>query len=174
MIRKLNMKKDKLHTIKFTGFKTPEDYFESFDAKLQKRLAKNETIEGIKSHGYSIPKDYFETFDSRVLDQLIQTDDKPVIALKPRRRLYYITGIAASFALLFSLVFNQKNKLNINTIDTVSIETYLSQEEYSNDELASLFKTNEISETDFIDVNISEDTINEYFESADTEDFILD
>lgn len=40
--------------------------------------------------------------------------------------------------------------------------------------MATLFKVDEISELDFIDVTISDATINDYLENIDTEDFILD
>jgi hypothetical protein len=128
------MKKNKLHNIKSTGFKTPDNYFESFEARLQERLIKKEIIEGIESTGYSVPKGYFETFENNLVDKL--KHDKSVIALKPRRKLYYIAGIAASFILLFSLFYNTEDGLSIDTIDTVAIESYLYQEDYTSDEFA--------------------------------------
>ena len=88
--------------------------------------------------------------------------------------MYYVAGIAASFVLLLSLFYNNEDKININAIDTASIENYLFQEDYTNDDLATLFITDNISEADFIDITISDDTLNEYLENVDTEDFILD
>ena len=85
-----------------------------------------------------------------------------------------MAGIAASIVLLFSLILTNKNGISIDNLDTVAIESYLYQEEYSNEELASLFQMGEISETDFIDVNISEETLNQYLENIDTEDLILE
>lgn len=167
------MKKNKLHNIKSPGFKTPDNYFESFEDKLFERLNENESIEGIETHGYTIPKDYFDTVETNVFKKL-NTEDRPVITLKPRTKFYYVAGIAASFVLLLSLFLNQKNSISIDTIDTVALESYLYQEDYTNDELASLFTSNEISETDFIDVSISDETLSQYLENIDTEDLILE
>ena len=167
------MKNNKLHIIKKTGFKTPDNYFELFEAKLKEELVEKETIQNIESTGYSVPKDYFDIVEENILVKIIN-DNKPVAKLKSRNTFYYFSGIAASFILLFSLVFNTKNTISIDTIETVAIESYLYQEDYSNDDLASLFKSDEISYTDFIDVNMSEETLNEYLDTIDTEDFILD
>ncbi|MFC0605025.1 hypothetical protein [Winogradskyella pulchriflava] len=166
------MKKDKLNNITSTGFKTPDNYFVSFEAKLQKRLSNKETIEGVEHTGYVVPKGYFESFEDNLLENINQ--DKPVITLQPKRKLYYIAGIAASFILLFGVLFNLKKDISIESIDTLAIESYLYQEDYSNDELASLFKPNEISVNDFIDLNISDETLNQYLETIDTEELILD
>ena len=167
------MKKTKLHNVKSTGFKTPDNYLESFDDKLFERFNEKESIEGIETSGYTIPADYFDTTEANVFKKL-DTEDKPVITFKPKAKFYYVAGIAASFLLLLSLFLNQKNAISIDTIDTVALESYLYQEDYTNDDLAVLFKSEDISETDFIDVTISDETINQYLESLDTEDLILE
>ena len=167
------MKKDKLHNIKSTGFKIPDQYFESFDGKLFESINKNDSIEGIENSGYTVPKNYFDSVEDNILSQL-NTEEKPVIKLKSRAQFYYVAGIAASFALLLSLFFNTKDIISIDAIDTMALESYLYQEDYTNDDLASLFKTDDISETNFIDVTISDEMLNQYLESIDTEDLILD
>ncbi|WP_179008360.1 hypothetical protein [Winogradskyella forsetii] len=166
------MKKENIHSITSPGFKTPENYFEAFEGQLLERLNKDALIETEVTHGFTVPDNYFDSVEEHILSQL-HTEEKPVIHLKSRKTFYYVAGIAASFVLLLSLFFNNDEKININTIETTSIENYLYQEDYSNDDLASLFITEDISETDFIDVNISNETINEYLENIDTEDFIL-
>lgn len=167
------MKNDKLHNIKSTGYKTPDNYFENFEVTLLEQLKENKLIKDIDTSGFSVPDAYFDTVETNIITKLSETN-KPVIPFKRSSKLYYISGIAASFVLFFGLVFSQQKAVDIEAIDTVAIENYLYQEDYSNDELASLFQTSEISDTDFIDVNISEETLNQYLESIDTEDFILD
>jgi hypothetical protein len=167
------MKKEKIHNITTAGFKTPDNYFDSFEAQLLKRIDDDMIIDTIESPGFTLPTNYFDTVESNILETLEPKTDKPVIQFKPRTTFYYFAGIAASFVLLFSLVFNNK-AITFNTIDTVSIENYLYQEDYSNEEFATLFKVDDMSESDFIDVNISDATLNDYIESIDTEDFILD
>ena len=170
---RLKMKENKLHNIKSTGFKTPDHYFESFDNKLFDSLHSKKTIENIESSGFVMPINYLETVEASILSKL-ETEKTPVLYLQTKRTFYYVAGIAASFILFFSLIFNTDDGLSIDAIDTVAIESYLYQEDYTNDELASLFNSSEISETDFIDVNISDETLNQYLENIDTEDLILD
>ena len=167
------MKKEKIHNITTAGFKTPDNYFDSFEAQLLKRIDDDMIIDTIESPGFTLPTNYFDTVESNILETLEPKPEKPVIQFKSRSTFYYFAGIAASFVLLFSLVFNNK-AITFNTIDTVSIENYLYQEDYSNEEFATLFKVDDMSELDFIDVNISDATLNDYIESIDTEDFILD
>ncbi|WP_179339607.1 hypothetical protein [Winogradskyella ludwigii] len=169
------MKKENIHNITSSGFKTPDNYFESLDAQILERISEKEMISGSKTTGFTVPKDYFNSVESMVFEKLAVKPEQPVITLKPRRTFYYVAGIAASLVLLVSLVFNNTNEsLNINTIDTASIENYLYQEDYSNDDLANLFKTDNMSETDFIDIIISDDYIDQYIDNIDTEDLNLD
>lgn len=167
------MKKDKQHNNISTGFKTPDQYFESFEDSLFKRINKKESIKGVKTSGYTVPKNYFDSVDDTILSQL-KTSEKPVIKLKSRTTFYYVAGIAASFVLLLGLVFNNNSSITIDTLETSSLESYLFQEEYSNDELASLFLSSDIFEIDFINVNISEETLNQYLENIDTEYLIFE
>jgi len=168
------MKKENIHNITSSGFETPKDYFESFEDQLLERLNEKEVIKASETSGFKVPIDYFDSVESNVIEKLDTKPETPVIALKSRRTFYYVAGIAASFALIFSLVFNNTDNLSIDAIETASIESYLYQEDYTNDDLAALFKSDEISETNFIDINVSDDTLNEYFETIDTEDLILD
>lgn len=168
------MKKDSIHKIKSSGFKTPKHYFETFEADFFERLNENEAFNTPKVSGFTAPTHYFDSIETQVLEKLQNKTEQPVISLKSRNTFYYVAGIAASFVLLFSLVFNNKNTISFDTIDTLSIEGYLYQADYTNEDFATLFKYEDISETDFINVNISDDTLNLYLENIDTEDLILD
>lgn len=169
------MKKENKHNITSFGFKTPDNYFESLDNQILDRLNDKELISATDTNGFTVPKNYFESVESNVFNKLQTQPKKPVFTLQSRSTFYYVAGIAASLVLLVSLAFNNTNdKLNINSIDTASIENYIFQEDYTNDDLATLFRTDDISETDFIDVNITDDYIDQYLENIDTEDLILD
>lgn len=170
---KIKMKKNKLHNIKATGFKTPDNYFESFDEKFFDKVSEIDVIYGIESPGFTVPKDYFTKVEDEILSHVIKEEAKPVYNLIPKTSFYYAIGIAASLVLMFSLFFN-KSTLTIDGIDTATIENYLYQEDYSNDELALLFSGSNISETDFIDISISEETLNQYLDNTDTEDLIFE
>ena len=64
------MKKEKLHIIKSPGFKTPKDYFESFDDKLMQHLNNKEIIEGIEVTGFKVPDAYFNTVEERIISKI--------------------------------------------------------------------------------------------------------
>ncbi|NRR90527.1 hypothetical protein HSX10_03010 [Winogradskyella undariae] len=168
------MKDKNLHHIKSTGLKTPDHYFESFETNFLDRLKEKKTFKGIENPGFELPNDYFDTVDNTILEKLKTDTETPVISLKTKRSFYYVAGIAASFLLFFSLVFNTKNNISFNSLDTAIIEGYLYQEEYTNEDFASLFVTEDISETDFIDLNISEETLDQYFENIEPEDLIFE
>lgn len=167
------MKKKRLHHIKTTGFKTPEQYFEAFDEQLFERIKSNDSISGIETSGFSVPQNYFDTVDAKIMSK-INAENQAVIQLKPRTIFYSVAGIAASVILMFSLVFNNNKSLSITTLETSFLERYILQESATYDDLASLFESDDISETDFIDFNISEETLDYYLENTDTEDLILD
>ncbi|MBU2929697.1 hypothetical protein [Winogradskyella psychrotolerans] len=167
------MKKNNLHNVKSPGFKTPKTYFESFEADFFERLNEKEAITSSEVSGFTVPDNYFDTVESKILDEIQNKKETPVINLKPKSRFYYFAGIAASIALLFSLGFNNDN-ITIDNLETEILESYLYQEDYTNDDYASLFKSDDISVTDFIDINISDETLDHYFENVDTEDLIFE
>jgi len=167
------MKKENLHSIKSPGFKIPNQYFDSFEADFFERLNEKEFISASEKSSFTVPKNYFDSVETNILEKLNKKPETPVISLKSRRTFYYVAGIAASFILMFSLVFNNDN-ITIDNIDTASIETYLYQEDYSGEDLATLFNNDELSVSDFIDYNISEETIDQYIEELDIEELNFD
>ncbi|SDH26261.1 hypothetical protein [Winogradskyella thalassocola] len=167
------MKKNNLHNVTSSGFKTPDNYFESFEANLFERLNEKEVIKASETSGFTVPENYFDAVEHTILEKLQDKPEKPVIRLKPKSTFYYFSGIAASIVLLFSLVFNNDN-ITIDNLETEILESYLFQEDYSNDDLATLLKSDDISVTDFIDINISDETLDQYFENIETEDLIFE
>jgi hypothetical protein len=163
------MKKEKLHNINKTGFKTPNLYFDSFDERLLEQLDHNDLIEGVRNTGFTTPKDYFDSIELNTLEKL-NNQETPVIKLKSRTLFYSLVGIAASIAIVLSVFLSKKEMLSLETIETVAIENYLYQEDYTGDDLASLFTEGNISETDFIDITISDELLNQYLETIDTEE----
>ncbi len=166
------MKKEKLHNIKSNGFKTPEDYLDNFEDRLFERFKTKETIDDINDSGFTTPEGYFNTIEDKIISQL-NVDKKPLIRLKSRTTFYYIVGIAACFVLFFSLFFDNSRNISFDDLETVSIESYLYQEEYSDDELALLFNNEELSITDFSDYSLSEEMIDQFIEDLDIEELIL-
>ena len=166
------MENKKLHHIKSSGFRTPKNYFESFDSKLKERLTEKKLIKNIDTPGFEIPVNYFETLDDKILNQL--GENKPVISLKSKQNFYYIAGIAASLVLIFN-IFYASETITINDIETASIENYLVQGDLSSYELATLLTEDELNKTNFTEIEIPESAIEDYlFNTIEIEDLIIE
>ena len=131
-----NKKKDILNKIKGTGFKAPENYFNTFEKDLQKKTKRKSAgftvpdnyfqnfetsfnryseSSALKSAGFKTPKNYFDNFEVHV-----KTKENKVVPLY--RRSFFKTAVlsvAASVLLFFSISkFNFSNKENITISDT--------------------------------------------------------
>lgn len=140
------MKKNKLHNIKSTGFKIPDNYFESFDNKLFGRIGEKESIEGIETHGYKVPENYFDSVETKVFSKL-NTEDKPVVSLQSRKTFYYIAGIAAFLVLLVAVFFN--TTATEEALSAEMVEAYLENRDFDSYELAQLLSDVDLLEDDF-------------------------
>ncbi|WP_299364303.1 hypothetical protein [Winogradskyella sp.] len=160
------MKKDKLHNVKSTGFKTPEHYFASFEDKLFERLNDKASI-GVDETGFKVPDGYFDKLDSEIIKEL-NAEDKPVIKLNTRRTLYYVAGIAASLVLMLAIFLNKDD----DGISAEMVETYLENRDLDSYELAELLLDADLLEEDFtlIEPEYNEDNLESYLlENLDIE-----
>ncbi|WP_299116618.1 hypothetical protein [uncultured Winogradskyella sp.] len=165
------MKKDKLHNIKTTGYKTPDDYFESFENKLFERLSEEEPIEGVKDSGYTVPKNYFDSIEDKVFNT-ISTKEIPIVKLRARKYFYYVAGIAASLVLLFAIFFQDTD---YESLSIEVVETYLEDRDLDSYELAQLLSDVDLLEDDFIitETPYEEDNLENYLlENTDLESFL--
>jgi hypothetical protein len=161
------MKKEKLNNINSNGFKTPDNYFQSFEDKLFERLNEKETIEGINDSGFTIPEDYLESLDSKILNKI---KDKPVRKLNTRKVFYYVSGIAASLLLMFSIFMNGDGKTQ--ELSAEMVETYFKNSDLDSYELAELLVNADILEEDFtlIETEYKEENLESYLlENTDIE-----
>lgn len=162
------MKKDKLHNIKSSGFKTPEKYFDSFEDKLFTRIEEPNTLENINSPGFKVPQNYFNTVEHKILNKL-DTNDKPVVHLFARPSFYYVAGIAASLILLFAIFINIEKPTELTG---EMVEAYFQNSDLDTYELAQLLSDADMLEDDFtiIETNYNEDNLEDYLlENADIE-----
>lgn len=139
------MKKDKLHNVKSTGFKTPNTYFDSFEDKLFERLYEEKSIEGVKNSGYTVPKDYFDSVEDTILSK-INTDETPVVRLNTKKAFYYIAGIAASLVIMLAVLFGNGST---EELSVEMVETYLENRDLDSYELAQLLSDVDLLEDDF-------------------------
>jgi len=167
------MRTNNLHNTKNTGFKTPNDYFETFDDRLFEKLEKdNPTLENIEDTGFTTPDDYFETLEDSIFEKL-NDDNKPFIAINRKRKLYYISGIAASILLLLAIFINKPN--NSEALSTEMVETYFTDADLDTYELAELLSDADLLDENFTitETNYNEDSLEEYLlEHSDIESIL--
>lgn len=169
MSRNKEMKNKKLHNIKSAGFKTPNDYFESFDEIIFSKLNTKSPLDSIKETGFKLPSDYFESFDEKVLEK-----EPKVIQLFSKRNLIYVSSIAAAILLLFNLSIFE-SKPSFDNLDTETVESYIIDENISTYEMAALFSDEQIEEDLIIEYAFSEDHIEEYLlNNADIEALMIE
>ena len=164
------MKKDKLHNIKSTGFKTPDHYFESFEDKLFDKLSKASKIQGIETTGLKVPKDYFDTVEENVFTKL-NKKEAPIVRLNTRKKLYYISGIAAALLLMFAIFINN----GAEEISAEMVQTYFEESDLDSYDLAELLVDAEMLEEDFqlTEPEYNEDNLESYLlENVDIESML--
>ena len=155
------MKNDKLHNIETTGFRVPDDYFDSIEDAVFNKI--NSPLTDIKASGFKVPDNYFTEIDEKVLKTIGQEETK-VVSIFNRQVLLYVTGIAAAVVLMFSIFINKTDEL---PLDSEMVETYLVEQDLSSYELASLLEEADFLDEDFI---IIEEQIN----ATDLESYLLD
>lgn len=164
------MKNKNLHHIRTTGFKSPDDYFESFDEKLFSKLKKESPLDTIKEIGFKVPDNYFESLNNQVLDN----SEPKVISLFNKRNLIYVSGIAAAILLLFNLSISD-NKPSFDNLETETVKNYIIEENITSYEIASLLTEEQIEEGITIEHNFNEDTIEAYLlDNADIESLMIE
>ncbi|MDY7395424.1 hypothetical protein UMM65_09240 [Aureibaculum sp. 2210JD6-5] len=184
------MKKSKLENIKKSGFKTPKDYFETFEDSVFVKMSSDNfpKKEGFKSPsgyfdsvedslfeklnlektkketGFKVPENYLETVEDKVLKTIKNKQEEPkVINFKTvfLKRLIPIAA-AASLLLFIFINYNQTTKdVNLDQLASTEIEQWI------DDDLIT-FDTYEITEV-FDDVELESQPI---FEEEDIEDYL--
>lgn len=163
------MKHNKLHSKKETGFKVPKDYFENFEASIVRQASLKSKA---TDTGFTVPKDYFKHIENDILAKVNQEETVKVIPLFNKRNIIYISSLAAAILLLFNLsIIN--TPFNYDSLDTETVDTFILNN-FEADEIASLFSSSELSETNFIDYNLNDETLDYYLESLDETELILE
>ena len=165
------MKKNKLNTIKKTGFKVPEDYFNNLEEQL---LSATKLRDKNPSSGFAFPDGYFENLEERIIQQVPEAEESKVISLFRNKYVLYVAGMAASILLLFNLsIFDHQTSWE--DIDTETAENYVINENIGAYEIASLLELEEIDETNFLELDIKEEQLETYLENnAEIETLLIE
>lgn len=156
------MKKSHLHYIKDTGLKTPDDYFDNFDARLLKKMAIQNEMAKNQNPGFKVPDGYFDGFDVNLKTDKEIANPTKVKTLVFWRHPAVITGIAASLLVLFAIIFKSSPELSINQIETASIEDYLNDENLSSYDIASFLNEDELTVDHFVNTVINDESLEKY------------
>lgn len=165
------MKKNRIHNINKTGFKTPKDYFNNLEDVILSEIKLHETF---TESGFTAPKDYFDTLEERIINKVSKKETTKVIPLFSKRNIVYISSIAAAILLLFNLnIFN--NEITIDNIDTQTVENYILDENIGTYEIASVLTDDYLLEESFIEFKVDDDAIETYIlNDLDIENLIIE
>ncbi|GGK19891.1 hypothetical protein GCM10007962_12540 [Yeosuana aromativorans] len=164
------MKKRRIEHIEKTGFKVPETYFKDFEDTLLSELNLKDKV---SATGFQVPEDYFESLDESIYSRASKNKQGKVIDLVSFKRTAYTVAVAASLVLMFSVFFNKKEPLTLDSIETASIENYILNEDLETTDIASLFSNVDASNLNDMDVNLNSDSLEDYLlENLDVDDLI--
>ncbi len=139
-----------------SGFKIPKNYIE----EVQKLIIAEKQFSSIpNTSGFFVPNAYFKTTKNKISSRVINST--PKIVRFPKRKIIAITSIAATIALFFLLQTTFKTE-PYNTLNIANIETYLLEEELSNEELATLFLDIELNTENNYNTTIDDTELNNY------------
>ena len=159
----------RLKDIKSTGFKAPtSDYFDGLEDAVFAKLKTQELKESIGGeHGFKMPEGYLGNVEGKLFDSIKnETDEPKVISLFNKKRLMYLSGVAAAVLILFTVYLNQSPEAN-QELDIEMVENYIIDQNISTYELASLLTEEELQ-------SINTDILEETFEDEDLEDYLID
>ncbi|AJR03471.1 hypothetical protein [Siansivirga zeaxanthinifaciens] len=162
------MKDLKSYNIKHSGFKVPDNYFETLEDQLFSEIKLKNTIDDA---GFKIPENYLSNLENAIISKVKEEKTGKVITLFNRKKLIYISGVAAAVLLLFTLTFNSKSN-NWNNLDFEMVENYMITEDILDSyEIASLLPEEDLIESNFIQIDFNEENIENYLlNNLDIED----
>jgi len=145
-------------------FKTPQNYFDSFDEKLMDKLH-NEVSMIPKSDGFSVPDNYFNTLQDKLNDKL--KDKGKVVPLRSYKRYYAVAAaVAALFIFVIGQQFNSTEELSFMDLANSEIEAYFDSNDLdmSTYELVEVLPVGQLEINDILDTHINDDNIEDYLQ----------
>lgn len=166
------MKNQKLPDDKFSGFKVPEHYLETFDETLLNRLKGIDTLKEVQKSGFQVPDAYFATFDNKITEAISSEKEVKVISLNSWKKVAYISGIAASIIFMVSLFIPKEEKLSMSNLETTMIVDYIVEEDFTNEDFVSLL-TEDVTLNNFMDSHLIDSNLEDYIiDNISIEDYL--
>ncbi len=145
-------------------FKTPQNYFDSFEEKLMEKLHKEESIIP-KSDGFSVPDNYFNTLQDKLNDKL--KDEGKVVPLRSYKRYYAVAAaVAALFIFVIGQQFNTTKEVSFMDLANSEIEAYFDSNDLdmSTYELVEVLPVGQLEINDILDTHMNNDDIEDYLQ----------
>lgn len=148
------MKKINKHKIPNSGFKAPDNYFNSFEENLLTELKLKDQV---SNTGMEIPVDYFKNFKVENPIENNLNAEPNVISLFRNQKWFMAASIAAIFIMLITIPFEFKNdSLDFASIDNDVIENYILNTDFDTTDFNNL-----ITNTNTFENIILEETLND-------------
>ncbi len=162
-----------------SGFTTPKEYFENFEASLQRKLRSGNEAQDVnlpKNDGFVVPEDYFNKVKIDLKARMSAKNSPRVI---PLRRLM---AIAASFLLLFGVyiltTYNAEEPADFTDLTQDELDAYFDASYWNlNDsDLAEIVPEDEIENSEFLKLNLGDAQLLDYLDThvGDVEELKLD
>lgn len=166
--------KTHLNNIKKPGFKTPDNYFETVEDNIMDAIKQENALNLSTETGFKTPNNYFNNLEDVIISKIETKNSPKVIALFTKRNLLYASSIAAAVLLFFNLSIFDK-EITFDSLNTETVENYIIDEGISSYELAALLPNDGLIETDFIQQNITDITLENYLlDNFDFEELIIE
>lgn len=166
--------KTHLNNIKNPGFKTPDNYFETVEDNIMDAIKQENALNLSTETGFKTPNNYFNNLEDVIISKIETKNSPKVIALFTKRNLLYASSIAAAVLLFFNLSIFDK-EITFDSLNTETVENYIIDEGISSYELAALLPNDGLIETDFIQQNITDITLENYLlDNFDFEELIIE
>ena len=151
-------------------FKTPEGYFEGFEARLRNTLSE-EMSRIPEESGFAVPDDYFDSLHGKVLEKLNAKEIK-VIPLHSYKKYYYAAAsIAAVILMVFGLNWNTSVAPTFESLAETDIENYFETNDYdlSAYEIAEVIPLDELEINDILSNGFDAENIIDYLDENTNE-----
>jgi hypothetical protein len=162
-----------LKNIKTTGFKTPDNYFDTIEDNVMDNIKLNNILNS-KSTGQTIPEGYFDTIEDSVYKKITSSKKEiKVVRLFTRKNMFYAASLAAAIVLMLIVVL--PSNPSFSNLELETVENYIYQESYSSEDIAALLTEEELKEVLYADSSYSDESLEDYIlDNTTIEDFIIE
>jgi hypothetical protein len=168
------MKKQKLHKNHRSGFKTPVNYFGSFEDTLFAKIETNNFSNQMHASGYTTPSNYFEDLESQVVSQSLKKQPKVISIFKNRWTISSVAA-AASITLILFLFYNKQDELSFNNLEMAAIENYILNSDVNANDISQFLNDEDFNNSLSDHSTLTEDNLENYLlNNTNLEDLLID